>query len=108
MWLTNRGEEGHMLLGIKPLGHMGACLFVILFTPFSIFVMGTTTTTGACTSHAQPNFVSAPQSLTDVNLFCLQTSGYVAPGTHHLLSPFLAFSNYLLFLLLGHQLVPLT
>jgi len=64
-----------MLVGIKPLCHMGACLFVILFTPFSIFVMGTATTTGAHTSHAQPNFVSAPQSLTDGNLFCLPIEG---------------------------------
>ncbi|KAK7362614.1 hypothetical protein VNO77_04732 [Canavalia gladiata] len=65
--------------------------------------MATIVTTGAHTSHAQPNFVSAPQLLTDENLICLPTSGYVALGTHHLLSPLLAFSNYLLFPLLGHQ-----
>lgn len=70
MWLTNRGDDGHMLVGIKPwnhmgYGYMGACLFVILLAPFSFFVMATITTIGAHTPHAQPNFVSASHSLAD-------------------------------------------
>ena len=49
-----------MLVGIKPSYHMAPCLFVILFNPFSIFVMATTTPTAARTSHAHPNFFSVP------------------------------------------------
>lgn len=79
-----------MLVGIKQLYHMGACLFVILFLM------------GAHTSHAQPCFCSTVPYRWKFILSSNPSSGYVAAGTHHLLSPFLAFSNYLLFLLLGH------
>ncbi|KAL2344797.1 hypothetical protein Fmac_006082 [Flemingia macrophylla] len=49
-WESNHGMGSH--------GYIGALHICYSLRPFSIFMMATTTTTGAHTSHAQPNFVS--------------------------------------------------
>lgn len=90
MWLTNRGDDGHMLVGITPWNHMGTwVLSYLLFSSphFHLLLL----VLSHITCPTQLCFHSAPRSLTDGDSICLATTGYVALGTHSLLSPFQLF-----------------
>lgn len=110
MWFTNReGDDGHMLVGIKPWNHMGlhGCLLICYsLRPLFIFcVMATITTTGAShiTCPTQLCFCSTVANRWEFNLSSNPRICSTWDPSFTVTYFWLFFLIYLLFPLLGHQ-----